>query len=54
MKCGAKCFLVEIENNGKLELKPVTARTSVSARKLIRHEYGSDVEIISVKEDKKI
>jgi len=53
MKCGAKCFLVEIEMNGAIEVKPVTARTSVAARKVIRRTYGDEIDILSVREDKK-
>ncbi len=53
MMCGSKCFLVEMELNGTREIKQVTARTPVGARKVIRGEYGADVEIITVKEAKR-
>lgn len=53
LRCGAKCFLVEIEVKGDKEIKSVNARTPVEARKTIRNEYGRDVEIISVIEANK-
>ncbi|MFJ5770286.1 hypothetical protein [Psychrobacillus sp. NPDC093180] len=51
MKCGARCFTVQAEINGKLQSIPVTARTSVQARKVARLEYGEQLNIISVKAD---
>ena len=53
MKCGAKCFLVEVEKDGIVETIAVDARTAVSARKVIRGEYGDAVQILTVKTDKK-
>ena len=53
MMCGSKCFLVEMELDGTRELKQVTARTPVGARKVIRGEYGANAKIISVKEAKR-
>lgn len=54
MRCGSKCFLVTIEMNGEKQMKHVTARTPVDARKTIRLEYGAETQILSViKEDKK-
>ncbi|MFS0864858.1 hypothetical protein [Fredinandcohnia sp. 179-A 10B2 NHS] len=53
MRCGAKCFLVELEVNGEKQSKIVTARTPVDARKTIRLEYGGDAQILSVVEEKK-
>lgn len=53
MRCGAKCFLVEIEVKGNKEVESVNARTPVEARKTIRNEYGRDVRILSVIEAKK-
>lgn len=52
MLCGSKCFLVNLELNGTKQIKQVTARNPVGARKLIRRRYGVDVEILSVKEGK--
>lgn len=52
MMCGSKCFLVEMELNGTREIKQVTARNPVGARKVIRGEYGADAKISSVKEAK--
>ncbi|WP_313892952.1 hypothetical protein [Psychrobacillus sp.] len=49
MKCGAKCFTVHAEMNGKLQTIPVTARTSIQARKVVRLEYGDQLKIITVK-----
>jgi len=53
MRCGAKCFMVEIEREGKKETLPVTARTSAGARKVVRLEHGEGVEILAVKEERK-
>lgn len=53
MRCGAKCFLVEMELVGKRRIQPVDARTAAGARKVIRAEFGSDVQILSVKEEKR-
>ncbi|WP_169891107.1 hypothetical protein [Litchfieldia alkalitelluris] len=53
MRCGSKCFLVEMEVNGEKKLKSVTARTPVDARKTIRLEYGAKAQILTVKEEKK-
>lgn len=33
MKCGAKCFLVEMEVNGVVEVIPVNARSPIEAKK---------------------
>ena len=52
MRCGAKCFLVEIEREGKKETLPVTARTSAAARKVVRLEHGEGVEILAVWKDR--
>ncbi|MFE8700013.1 hypothetical protein ACFYKX_05170 [Cytobacillus sp. FJAT-54145] len=54
MRCGSKCFLVEMEVNGERQTKSVTARTPVDARKTIRLEYGGEGKIISVIEAKKV
>ncbi|NYF25698.1 hypothetical protein HDC33_002554 [Sporosarcina sp. JAI121] len=54
MMCGSKCFLVEMKLNGTKQIKQVTARTPIGARKVIRGEYGADAEIMSVKEKKRI
>ncbi|MDQ0226266.1 hypothetical protein [Metabacillus niabensis] len=53
MRCGAKCFLVEIEVKGDKDIKSVNARTPVEARKTIRNDYGREAEIISVTEANK-
>ncbi|MFB5086989.1 hypothetical protein PGC35_07170 [Psychrobacillus sp. PGGUH221] len=49
MKCGAKCFVVEAEINDKLQTIPVTARTAIQARKVVRLEFGEQLKIISVR-----
>ncbi len=54
MRCGAKCFLVEIEAQGEKQMMPITARTPAEARKRIRLEYGTEASILSVKEEKKL
>ena len=54
MRCGATCFLVEIEaNNGEKVIKPVVARTPAEARKFIRHELGKETKIYTVKKEKR-
>lgn len=53
MICGSKCFLVEMELEGTKQIKQVTARNSVGARKVIRGEFGAGVTILSVKEEKR-
>ncbi|MDT8862593.1 hypothetical protein N0O92_20545 [Alkalihalobacillus sp. MEB130] len=53
MRCGSKCFIVEIEIKGEKQTKSVTARTPVDARKTIRLEYGAEVQIRSVREEKR-
>ncbi|MDI2586568.1 hypothetical protein OR571_05325 [Psychrobacillus sp. NEAU-3TGS] len=49
IKCGAKCFTVQADINGELQTIPVTARTSVQARKVVRLQYGDQLKIIAVK-----
>lgn len=53
MRCGSKCFLIEMEVNGERQMQSVTARTPAEARKTIRIEYGAESSILSVKEAKK-
>lgn len=50
MRCGAKCFIVEMEKNGRMKREFVTARTPAGARKLIRGAYGRETIIASVRE----
>ncbi|MEK3937202.1 hypothetical protein MKY41_17995 [Sporosarcina sp. FSL W7-1349] len=51
--CGSKCFLVDMEVKGTREIKQVTARNSIGARKVVRGELGAEVKILSVKEEKR-
>jgi hypothetical protein len=53
MRCGAKCFLVEVEVDGKTQVQSVNARTPAEARKNIRKELGTETQILAVKEEKK-
>lgn len=53
MRCGSKCFIVEIEVAGEKQTKSVKARTPIEARKTIRGSYGTKSHILSVIEDKK-
>ncbi|MCM3439796.1 hypothetical protein [Metabacillus halosaccharovorans] len=53
MRCGSKCFVVEMEIRGELRREAVTTRTSVDARKTIRIEYGAEAQILSVREKNK-
>ena len=53
MRCGAKCFAVEMESNGEKKSIPVTGRSSTEVRKAVRIEYGEKINILSVKEDKR-
>ena len=47
--CGSKCFLVELELDGTKQIKQVTARNHIGARRVIRREYGAKVEILSLR-----
>ena len=52
MRCGTKCSLVEFESKtGKKERVPIISRTPAEARKTLRHTYGKDVHIYTVKLD---
>jgi len=53
MRCGSKCFIVEMEIKGEKLREPVTARTPVDARKTIRINYGAEAHILSVREERK-
>ena len=53
MKCGAKCFLVEMEVNGRVEVRPVNAKSPIEARKTIRLEFGKETKVLSVTSVKK-
>jgi hypothetical protein len=50
MRCGTKCYLIQIESDGEKQVKSVIARTPVEARKKFRKEYGTEAQIISVRE----
>lgn len=50
MRCGAKCFLVEIEVDAEVQTKSVNARTPAEARKAIRSAYGKETVIQTVRE----
>ncbi|GIO27523.1 hypothetical protein [Ornithinibacillus bavariensis] len=52
MRCGAKCFLIQMEADGKKQVKSVIARTPAEARKSFRKEYGVKPQILSVRESK--
>ena len=54
MMCGSKCFLVEMELDGTKQIKQVTAKNPIGARKLIRGKYGARVAILTVKEKKSL
>lgn len=53
LRCGTKCFLIEIEVNGEKHIKSVLARTPAEARKTIRIDYGAEANILSFQEEKK-
>ncbi|MFB9974181.1 hypothetical protein ACFFJF_09505 [Allobacillus sp. GCM10007489] len=48
MRCGEKCFVVEMETNGESQTKQLNARTPAEARKKIRKQTGEQTKIISV------
>lgn len=54
MRCGAKCFHVEIEIDEEKVIKPVNARTPAEARKTVRRKYGAEAPILSVRERKNL
>lgn len=47
MRCGAKCFQIEIALQNNRKITSVNARTPANARRLIKKKYGSHVTIIS-------
>lgn len=49
MKCGAKCFIVELVVDGIVKTESVITRTPISARKTIRRAYGKDANILTVR-----
>lgn len=53
MRCGAKCFFVEIETSTGVKTKRVNARTPAGARKAIRAAYEDEILIKSVLEKKR-
>lgn len=53
MRCGAKCFLVELEVKGEKQTQSINARTPAEARKSIRLEYEGEARILSVVEQKR-
>lgn len=53
MRCGAKCFQVQMDIDGKEEIKSTNARTPAEARKFIRAQLGEKVRILSVRERKR-
>lgn len=53
MRCGAKCFIVHIEDeNGNTLKKSVQARTPAGARKVVRSALGRETIIQTVRENK--
>lgn len=48
MQCGAKCFLVEVELANVKKRITVLARSPITARKKLRKQYGTSLDIISV------
>lgn len=52
MLCGAKCFTVLFEQDGKQKEKRIIARTPAKARRLARKNLNSNIEIISVRREK--
>ncbi|MBM7602975.1 hypothetical protein JOC75_000945 [Metabacillus crassostreae] len=53
MRCGSKCFYVELELNEEKMIKSITARTPAEARKTIRLEYGAEATILFIQEERK-
>ena len=53
MRCGAKCFIVCIEDeHGNIQEKLVQARTPAGARKIVRSTLGKETIIHHVMEKK--
>lgn len=50
MRCGAKRFIVELEQSAERKRKEVVARTPAEARKFTRMRCGEGTHILSVKE----
>jgi len=53
MKCGAKRFFADIEIGDERKTVPVTARSSVAARKVIRTKFGEHVHILAIRQENK-
>lgn len=53
MKCGSKCFIVEVELNGEVKTERINARTPVDARKVTRGKYGVNAVIRSAVAEKR-
>lgn len=51
MRCGSKCFKVEMEINGRKQTEFIRARTPASVRKTVRSEYGENSVILSVQKE---
>ena len=52
MRCGSKCFVVEMEIKGQKQMKWVNARTPADARKAVRLEFGAETAILKVIKEK--
>lgn len=54
MQCGAKCFIVEFESEGNKSSESVIARTPAAARKTLRRKYGKEMQVLTVKESRRV
>lgn len=53
MICGAQRYHVKTKENGEVQHEYVTARTPAEARKILRQKLGRDLEILSVREQRR-
>lgn len=52
MRCGTKYFEVELDEEFNEKVMTVPARTPAEARKIVRHQCGADVQILTVREQR--
>jgi len=52
MRCGAKCFHVEMDVDGDRKAKKIIARTPAEAIKFTRHLFGENINIVTVRKEK--
>lgn len=49
MRCGAKCFIVEYEQDGQVKNVKLNSRTPAEARKILRLQTEGKATVLQVK-----